>query len=145
MFNKTLAKILAAQSWAGDIAISHSNGCAIVYRSLLFGARFKAIFFFSPALAKDVVFPPSVEKIFIFHTKKDIPVRIAKLLPWKGVWGDMGNTGFVGVDSRVVNVDCTDWVEGHSDYFRGENMVKSIEEVKNYAKSLQNPIDCITL
>jgi hypothetical protein len=103
-----------------DIGIGHSNGCPILVKALLQGAKFSVLILINPALDKNYEFPGDVKEIHVFHNDNDLAVVGAKWLRksvfWRDdfLWGEMGNTGYQGGDSRVTNHA---FANGHSDVF----------------------------
>lgn len=107
--NKKIASKIVRKLGSDDVAIGHSNGCAILVKSLQQGAVLDKLILINPALDKHFEFPESVNEIHIFHSHKDKVVVLAKYLRklvfWRNtfLWGEMGNTGYRGNDSRVTN------------------------------------------
>ena len=120
--NPGLAKILAAMADEGDIAVGHSNGCAIIHEASRLGAQFAGIVYINPALDDDSALPAHIPVLHVWHSPSDSPVKWARWLPWHS-WGDMGADGYKGTpDPRIT---CFDKENGfpvssreHSDVFR---------------------------
>lgn len=95
---------LARDSEPGDVAIGHSNGCAIIHRALHSGAHFRRAVYINPALDVTAA-PPAggpLERVDVFYAPDDMAVLAAKVIP--GVlWGAMGREGYQGPDSRIRN------------------------------------------
>lgn len=121
---KLLGKNLNSNVWA------HSNGCAISVEAARRGAVIKNLICINPALKRNTVFPNSIERVVIIHTKNDIPTKMASIcdkIPFLQIlvpnaWGAMGREGSKTVDPRVVNMDFTEVLEGHSDFFEYSNL-----------------------
>lgn len=116
-------------------AVGHSNGCAILVNSARQGARYDKLLLINPALKVDTVFPDNIGQIIVVHTNNDAPTNVARILdkiPFlclaiPNAWGAMGKVGYQGKDKRVINLDMTDVLNGHSDFFANKN---------NYLKNL---------
>jgi hypothetical protein len=104
LFNRRLAKMLAASVTPGDIGVGHSNGCHILKLAVELGAPFKELVFLNPALDRDAYIAPSVKRITVFHSPSELPTAIARYIPFHP-WGDMGRVGYTGKDARFVNVN----------------------------------------
>lgn len=123
--NKAIAAKIKYHLGADDVAIGHSNGCAILVKSLQQGASLNKLILINPALDKHFVFPASVNEIHVFHNKHDKAVVAAKwlrkLVFWRNtfLWGEMGNTGYKGNDKRVINHVLG---KGHSAPFNNKNI-----------------------
>ncbi len=119
-WNRKLAQALASLTRPGDVGIGHSNGCAILHLSTLVGAQFSKLIYINPALDKDAAPGPAVERLDVWHSPSDIPVRISSYL-WGHEWGKMGAVGYTGDDPRVTNFDKENDFAlsscGHSDVF----------------------------
>lgn len=132
--NKIVAKRLAmahAQVYPASpcYAVGHSNGCAILLRAAQLGMEFKTLLLINPALNVDTVFPPNIRQVIVVHTEDDVPTRVARWfdrIPFIGLiipnaWGAMGAYGYEGPDPRVMNIDLTGVLHGHSDLFEVKN------------------------
>lgn len=123
--NKAIAAQIKKHLTVEDVAIGHSNGCAILVKSLQQGARLNKLILINPALDKNFTFPASVNEIHVFHNKHDKAVVAAKwlrkLVFWRNtfLWGEMGNTGYKGNDKRVTNHVLA---KGHSAVFSTKNI-----------------------
>lgn len=109
--------------------VGHSNGCAILLRAAQQGMEFTTLLLINPALNVDTKFPPSIGQVIVVHTEDDVPTRVARWfdrIPFIGLlipnaWGAMGAYGYEGSDPRVMNIDLTGILEGHSDLFEEKN------------------------
>jgi pimeloyl-ACP methyl ester carboxylesterase len=105
------------------IVVGHSNGCAIIdIASKEFNAPIKKAVYINPALNKDKERSPTVGSIDVWHSPSDKPVKWAKLLPFHP-WGEMGATGYIGEDPKIVNYNKEDMKlssSEHSDMFSTE-------------------------
>lgn len=132
--NKLVAKKLKAaheQVFPAGLcyAVGHSNGCAILLLAAQLGMSFKTLLLINPALNVDTVFPPNIEQVIVVHTEDDVPTRVARWfdrIPFIGLvipnaWGAMGAYGYEGSDPRVMNIDLTGVLKGHSDLFEEKN------------------------
>ena len=123
--NKRIAAKIKPQLSSGDVAIGHSNGCAILVKALQKGAVIDKLILINPALDKHFEFPAGVNEIHVFHNKYDKAVVAAKwlrkLVFWRNtfLWGEMGNTGYKGNDNRVTNHVLA---KGHSAVFNNRNI-----------------------
>lgn len=100
--NARFAQILADLSEPGDIAVGHSNGCALIHESVHLGATFSQLVYVNPALDRDAALPAGVQRAHVWHSPSDLPVRFARWLP-SHPWGNMGSRGYVGADRRFTN------------------------------------------
>ena len=103
--NKGRAKKLAKLIQLGDVAIGHSNGCAIIHRASHLSAPFKQIVYISPALDGELT--PSwitVRDLSVYYSPSDNYVRKANYIPFV-IWGDMGATGCTRKNKYVHNFD----------------------------------------
>lgn len=118
---------------------AHSNGCAISVEAAKRGGSIKNLICINPALKKDTVFPHSIERIIVIHTNHDIPTRAAAFfdkipllqLFVPNAWGKMGAKGATCLDGRIVNFDFTHKLDGHSDFFKDENLEDLMPEIEN--------------
>ena len=53
----------------------------------------------------------------VLFNEGDQTVGWSKFIPFHP-WGDMGQKGYRGIDVRYNNHDCSDVVDGHSDWFK---------------------------
>lgn len=97
--NPSEAADLAAMSSPGDIAIGHSNGCAIIHRATYLGAKFRRVFYVNAALNTDARPGPCVTQFHVMYAPDDLAVLAARYLPC-ALWGSMGRDGFTGDDAR---------------------------------------------
>lgn len=102
LFDDNLAKKLADSITEPTILIGHSNGCAIAHLASFLNPLIKHIVYINPALNNDAVCACTVDNIDVWHSPSDIPVRVARWLPWC-IWGNMGSKGFTGTDGRYTN------------------------------------------
>jgi hypothetical protein len=123
--NKVIAAKIKNHLGKHDVAIGHSNGCAILVKSLQQGGILDKLILINPALDKRFEFPDSVNEVHVFHNKHDKAVVMAKwlrkLVFWRNsfLWGEMGNTGYKGDDKRVTNHVLA---KGHSAVFNNKNI-----------------------
>lgn len=124
-----------------DIIITHSRGAkfamAALYRmhQRLDGGRRK-LFHFSPSLRCRTRVPLSVDRMYVFHTRRDWIIRLSRFLP---SFGAMGAFGYKG-DGPVTNIDETQDIAGHSNWFVGENAVDYPRRVHNLKEARQDEI-----
>lgn len=139
LLNPSRAKKIAKQMSDGDIAIGHSNGCAIIYR-IMQEKNLSGICLINPALEKDITFPNSLLKWIHVHYNEDDGAVPLTEIPIFGKtflmppifmdrnWGEMGKYGYQGKpDPRVWNFDNKRLtpdhsVQGHSEFFTPENL-----------------------
>lgn len=107
------------------IAIGHSNGCAIINGATWYGAQFSQCVYLNPALDPDTIVAPQVERVHVYHSPSDLPVKVAKFF-YRHPWGEMGAEGFRGQDQRYVNYNVeTGFAQsskGHLGLFKKEIM-----------------------
>ncbi len=114
-----------------DIIVTHSNGASFANKALnempprLEGNQI--LVHFSPALDRKTKIPYSITHQFVYHTRKDLIVKLSTWLPMLP-WGRMGATGYKGKGPNT-NVDYTFTVEGHSNWFNGANAVNFPRDV----------------
>lgn len=122
--NGRRAKKIGKSVKYGDIIVGHSNGCAIAH--LIQQERFvSGIIMINPALEEDAEFN-KVNWVHVYHNKGDNAVHWSELLV-AHPWGEMGRTGYIGFDSRVVNFDgkaikTLPRLDGHSAFFDEANI-----------------------
>jgi pimeloyl-ACP methyl ester carboxylesterase len=119
---------------------AHSNGCAIAVESARYGAFIETLVCINPALKCDTLFPASIERIIVIHTRYDKPTRAARffdkvpfiqlLIP--NAWGSMGADGYNGKDPRVKNWNLSVYLDGHSDFFEESNLKILMPELKKW-------------
>ncbi|MEZ0155246.1 MAG: alpha/beta fold hydrolase [Candidatus Reddybacter sp.] len=130
-----LAKAVRTALDAGQrpVVIGHSNGCAIIH--LAMAEVMKGLLpvdnysvgavYINPALGRGLMAPAAVHCLDVWFSPSDKPVRWSKWLPRSNArpWGEMGATGFVGVDKRVRNHNkelMSPSSKSHSDMFSAE-------------------------
>lgn len=116
----------AAKAGHRVVAVGHSNGCAILHRATIEQqARIEHLIYINPALDKNRAPGGEVNRLDVWHSPSDKPVKIAKWLP-KHPWGEMGATGYDGDDERIFNhnkeKDYPVSSKEHSDMFILENL-----------------------
>ena len=101
--------------------ISHSNGGLVTQYLVhnLEDRRIKNLYMFSPALNKDWTWSQRVhsfDKAKVVYNPNDTAILLAKMLPFKHPWGDMGRYGPVTNDIRVEGKrdDLSGTVWGHN-------------------------------
>lgn len=119
---------------------AHSNGCAIAVEAARRGAPIKNLICINPALKKKLVFPAGIEKILVIHTKHDVPTRAAAffdkvpllqlLVP--NAWGAMGAKGATSPDKRVKNLNLSNNLKGHNDFFDDQKLDTLMPYLKMY-------------
>ncbi len=121
--NAGTAATLASLSDPADAAIGHSNGCAIIRRAVVAGARFARIVLINPALDRDTEWPGHTGAIEVWHAPSDVATWAARWLLFHP-WGDMGRHGgdgrwYVNHDAdRIASEAAGRRVElGHSGVF----------------------------
>lgn len=102
--NDKFARKLVEQSQEGDIAIGHSNGCLVIQKASLAGAKFSKMVFIAPALDVDAEIGEYTKKIHVWYCSYDLATGISEFIPGHH-WGPMGNKGYQGDDERFVNHD----------------------------------------
>ena len=127
---KRFAEIVISDHHGHKYAIGHSNGCAIIVEAMRQGAKFDTILLINPALNINTVFPEGDYKIVVIHTKHDKATKAARFfdsIPFVELfvpdeWGAMGTRGYQGTDQRVLNMDWSEILTGHSTIFTEEIM-----------------------
>lgn len=135
--NDNYARLIGSSVEYYDILIGYSNGCLII-KQIVENLRLpvKALVLLHPALPKNWLPPPWVQRVFIFFNAGDKVVtagkwwnRATKILPWNWGsknttdWGELGRTGYKGVyDPRVRQYDTLAHpvfpkIEGHGALF----------------------------
>jgi pimeloyl-ACP methyl ester carboxylesterase len=127
VFNPMLVGALLPYIEDGDVAIGHSNGCAIIYELLARYAPLRGVVFINGALEQDFTLPKWVSFAHVYWNPGDEITEAAKLGAELGVvdtdWGPLGHGGYLGDDPRVTrNPNCSataglPLVSGHSDIF----------------------------
>lgn len=126
------------------ILIGYSNGAWTAVQAAEIGCRIDRLFLISPALHKGHAFPEQIKTIDVFYSETDNIVRIAKWrrrisnwLPWRWgnthEWGEMGRTGYIGDDPRVINHDMGD--VSHT-FYKHEDVVDKI--AKTIVEKIEN-------
>ena len=131
--NKKEAERLKGILNPNDVVWAHSNGAAISVEAAKQGAIFDTLVCINPALKVDTVFPKTIRRIIVIHTEHDKPTRAAAFfdkVPFvqlivPNAWGKMGAKGAKLLDERVYNMDWSNQLKGHSDFFDDDNL-KSI-------------------
>jgi len=101
MGNEQRARDLAREATPEDIAIGHSNGCAIIHRaSHLPDSDFARVVYLNPALDVDAAPGPGVRRCDVFHARDDVATLAARFIPG-ALWGSMGRDGYIGGDPRM--------------------------------------------
>jgi pimeloyl-ACP methyl ester carboxylesterase len=134
---KRLKKLLGTN--LSPNVFAHSNGCAIAVEAAKRGANIKNLVCINPALKRDAIFPAAIERIIVIHTNHDIPTRAAAFfdkvpllqLFVPNAWGKMGAKGSSASDGRVVNLDFTVHLDGHSDFFDNHNLKNLMPIIKS--------------
>ena len=123
-FNRSISSVIAGMNPDNAIGIGHSNACALLVRAAQQGAKYKKLILINPALKADIEFPDTVEEVFVIHNKGDFAVKAAKWLRRavgfffpNFLWGEMGNTGYIGTQGKVKNWSRSELVSGHSAVF----------------------------
>jgi alpha-beta hydrolase superfamily lysophospholipase len=106
------------------IPVGHSNGCALIHKAAELQQDaaeflFTRCIYISPALDRKAELPGFISRCDVMFNKGDSAVSVSAWIPFHP-WGDMGKKGYRGVDTRYNNCDCSDVVNGHSDWFKPE-------------------------
>lgn len=119
---------------------AHSNGCAIAVEAARQGANIETLICINPALKCNTEFPDSIGRVLVIYTRHDKPTRAARffdkvpfiqiLIP--NAWGAMGAKGYSGNDKRVKNWNLSELLEGHSDFFKKENLDWSMPKLERW-------------
>ncbi len=119
-----------------DVIITHSNGASFANKALNeMPARLEGeqiLVHFSPALNRKTAIPFSITHQFVYHTRKDWIVRAASYLPALP-WGRMGAMGYKGKGPNT-NIDRTEVMKGHSNWFKGANNINYPRDVHKRVK-----------
>lgn len=117
---KAIKRIVKALESA-DAVISHSNGSNYENQALqrIWKYRKKPIrvIRISPALNRGTGCAPNVDKCFVMYTKHDRATFVAGFF-FRHPWGRQGWRGYHGTDMRMINMEYTDLVKGHSEWFK---------------------------
>lgn len=105
--NSRLARVIGSMAEQRSIAIGHSNGCELIHEALSYGAPFKKVLYFNPALDNDVDMSPQVDQFYVFYSDSDSATKWAKYIPFDP-WGNMGNVGYKGTSTNVTNFNLED-------------------------------------
>lgn len=85
------------------IALGHSNGCAVLHLATTeYDAPIQRMAYINPALEHHLAPAPQVERLDVWHSPSDRPVKWSRLMPFS-LWGAMGAVGYTGDDPRVFN------------------------------------------
>ena len=148
LYNKKEAKKLKeiVDKNIGGRVYAHSNGSAIAVLSAKFGAKINTLVCINPALKCSTVFPESIERIIVIHTRHDRPTKTARffdkvpllqlLVP--NAWGAMGADGYKGNDKRVYNWNLSHRLEGHSDFFSDDKVELLMIDLEKLIKKLDD-------
>lgn len=120
------------------VVFGHSNGAAIAVEAARQGAKIDVLVLINPALKCNTVFPDTIKKVIVIHTKHDKATKAARFfdkvpfiqLAIPNAWGAMGTKGHKGKDARVMNWNLSDDLKGHSDFFNKDNLDKFMPEIK---------------
>lgn len=134
--NKKIAHTIASMADNNSIIIGHSNGCALIHHAAHYGAPFKKVVYINPALNKNASLALQVKNAQVWYSSSDNTVWKAKFMPFH-IWGEMGKTGYIGLDKRYVNIDSEN-IFGkeihHSDVFNDDNIEKLFKGILNFIK-----------
>jgi hypothetical protein len=113
-----------------DVAISHSNGGNYANKALkaLHGRGWYREVRISPALNRKTAAAENVARCTVFFTKSDLWVWLAGFL-WFHPWGRQGQKGYKGTDPRMINLDFSDTVKGHSGWFDDDQVEATAKEI----------------
>lgn len=125
------------------VIFAHSNGCAIAVESAKQGANIDTLVCINPALKCNTVFPDTIKRIIVIHTKHDKATKAARFfdkIPFiqifiPNAWGAMGAKGHKVIDKRVKNWDLSARLDGHSDFFEDDNLEWHMPELKKWIDS----------
>lgn len=131
LINKKLSNIYA-----------HSNGCAIAVDAAKRGGPIDTLICINPALKRKTKFPINIKRIIVVHTDHDVPTKAAAFfdkIPVIGwfiinAWGSMGAYGASRTDSRLINIDMSNELNGHSDFFDDYNIVDALMRIQTTMK-----------
>ena len=107
-----------------QVIISHSNGSNYESKALRLHERHDQqyrVIRLSPALNSKARLPDNVTTALVMFSRSDFWTWVAGFLPFHP-WGQMGWHGYRGSDPRIENMDCSDLIEGHSDWFSDQNI-----------------------
>ena len=126
-------QLISAYYKEGDAVIAHSRGCLVNLRMMQMGARFSTVFWFRPAMERDVVIPPmGCTQLVVVHHPADRAIWLGARL-WYHDFGDAGRHGLragdlfdEAHDERVLNIQSPDYEQTefwrHSDDFLPDNI-----------------------
>ena len=122
--------------------IAHSNGCAITVAAAKMGAKMDNLICINPALKVNTKVPESIKRIAVIHTEHDTPTKAARFfdkIPFiqliiPNAWGAMGAKG--AKDKRAVNFDFTEFLSGHSEFFKFSKISQLLPVIKQWIKSI---------
>ena len=117
--NDNTAATIASTVEPNSVIIAHSNGAALVYEAAQLGARFSDVFLINPALdnTKEIA---NAKRTTVFYAPSDPWTKLAKWIPFSN-WGNMGATGYRGLNEFIVNINLDKLVDGimkHSGIFQ---------------------------
>ena len=110
----------------GDIAIGHSNGCAIIYDLIAMKAPLLGAIFINGALQTNIMCPSWMKFMDVYWNQDDDVTEVARIGEEIGIyprdWGQLGHSGYSGTDPKITSIDCgrtsgMPVVSGHSDFF----------------------------
>jgi hypothetical protein len=122
------ARLIMDQQCDGDAVVAHSRGCLISLRMMELGARFSTVFWFRPAMNRDMYIPAhGCKRLIIIHHPGDRAIWLGARLPWHD-FGDAGRLGLhagdpdhADFDARCMNIQAPDYLRQefwrHSDDF----------------------------
>lgn len=126
--NGNLATALASMSkhLIHVVAIGHSNGCAIIHEACQsVNHAIREVVYINPALNKNAELGKLVRQAHVWYSPSDKPVKVSRWLI-KHSWGEMGATGYIGVDRRYKNYNKETGYKicsaSHSDVFEPEKI-----------------------
>jgi len=116
----------------GDHIAAHSRGPLIVNEAMRLGRKFGVVWYYSPAVRIDAVFPPEgAEEIYIVFNPTDDVINLTWLLRWLMPWSMFGAMGSHGAEVQLQSIPTHNIrhyteIEGRNDhiapYFEGENL-----------------------
>lgn len=125
--NRAVARTVAATVAPDSIAIGHSNGCAIIYRAAMAGARFRHVTLINPALDAGKAIE-GADSVNVWYSPSDEAVMASRLL-WRHTWGNQGRVGHTNADARYrqfnADLEFGDKV-GHSGIFERDNRLATV-------------------
>jgi len=123
-----------------SVVYAHSNGCAIAVEAARQGAKIDSLICINPALKCDTEFPDSIKTVLVIHTEHDRPTKAARFfdkIPFVQIivpnaWGAMGAKGYTGTDNKVRNWNLSEWLKGHSDFFKKHNLDMFMDQLNKW-------------